>query len=461
MATSAAALQQSHRQDAGATRRWTSPGGRGKLFFSAQGGVVTCKTGIRRLFLALAACALALPLAAQKPPEDDSFDPRELPFRQWLASGEQEQIPWRVRVSRPVLTQYQRQAVTLEVEVSSGALARLGEVKDLVLLARLADHTGKWFDDGSALRSKVEERLPRRTRLVFSTRVLVQPGEYRVGIVLLERTSGARSVARRTLRVPPLQNDPLAAYHRELPPVDFLRQEEGLDVLYRPALPVPFRLQAPTRQRVHVEVLVNFSPAEFYAGRRPAYWANVATLVSALKILSQLELPNGQLNVSAVDLLRQRVFFRQEQVRSLDWPRLREAILSADPGVIDARSLENRRQAAAFFRELLGERLEAPAAPRASAGSPPGAHSAEPPQRVVIVLSTGFLFPGGSDRTPVRVPRGCPCRVYFLENRITAPSLWDHLRKMMDPLPLRRLVLETPRDFREALAVILEDLRKM
>jgi hypothetical protein len=412
---------------------------------------------IRSAMALAVCCALSAPLAAQEPVAEP-FDPSTVPFELWLAEGNREDIRWSVRVRGPRLTVEQWQNVTLDVEVRGSTLARLGPEAKLIQMAAVADSDGRWIARQLA-RWETTEKLPSRVRVVFTTPVVLQPGEYTLGIVLYERESGARSVYRRPLRVPRIQNDPLAGAPRSEVRAEITGPVEGLDSLFRPELPPPVRLEAATRERVAVELLVNFTPPEFYSGRRGVYWNNVRTLLGALKILSQLELPNGQVNVTAVDLLRQRVLFQQVDARGLDWPRLRAALETTDPGVIDLRALEHRRQSAAFFREVLAERLapEAEGADSSAYGSP----RPEPARRVLIVLSTGYLFPGGSDRTPVAVPADCNCSVYLLENRLTAASLWDHLRKMMGPLPFRRIVMESPMDFRKALAEILKDLRRM
>ena len=414
-----------------------------------------------RVAVAIAAlCLAALPLVAQ----ETEFDPRRVPFREWVAQGEQEQIPWKVLLSEPQLTFHQRIGVSIRVELSGKALNARGERHNLTVLARMADREGRWIDRGGIVRGEWNERFPARSGIRFVMNVLVQPGEYSVGIVLLDLLTGERSVTRRALKVPALKNDPLPASWRNLPRAEFLGDTDGFETLVRPGMRSRLWLPAPTRRPVHIEVLANLAVSELFAGSRTAHWINLTSVLAALRVLTQIDLPNGRMGVTTVDLLRRKVVFEQKDARRMDWRSLRDTLEQTNPGMISARALETRREGAAFLRELLAERLAAPAAaPDAGSSASAQGTRAEPekkPQRVVIVLTTGFYFPRGANLAPLQPPPDCGCKVYYLENRVGASNLWDQIPKLLRPLRPQHFRIDRPMDLRRALAVLLEDLRK-
>ena len=119
---------------------------------------------------------------------------------------------------------------------------------------------------------------------------------------------------------------------------------------------------------------INLFGSERQPGR---YGVALYQLVPALRILTEMQLANGSLHVTAVDAERRRILFQQEDVKELKWPELREALEKVSPDTIDVEALAGRKQNAAYFREVLAERLKATDA----------AGSAARPQRVVIVLA--------------------------------------------------------------------------
>jgi hypothetical protein len=93
-------------------------------------------------------------------------------------------------------------------------------------------------------------------------------------------------------------------------------------------------------------------------------------------------------------------------------------------------------------------------------GSYAGALAAEP-LRVFIVVSSLVTFERGADLTPVRPPQGGDFRVYHLQYHLGTANFWDDLPRVLRELAPRRFELQSPEEFRRALARILAELRAL
>jgi hypothetical protein len=385
-------------------------------------------------------------------------------FDRWVGEGERQSIPWRLENTKVQLRGDQRLVLPLAIRISGRDLRRHAPQHDLALMLRVAPDRGPWFPGFGWLEKKLDQPLPGHTSLLFTFQLLVKPGRFRFAIVLHDRTSGQRNVLLRHMRVEPLARDPLPHAFRNLPAVEFLRAEEGLDTAWQPGVG---RLWLPveTRRPVEIELLVNFGLSEELISRRRSREEDNRTVtLSSLKPFTQLSLSNGRLHVTALDLVRRRILFRQQNLRELDWPGLRAALDELDPNVISAQALEQRKQNAAFFREILEQRLCASAAPGESepAGSGGAGISAAAtrPHRVFIVLSSATLFDMGANLDPVQPPADCQCSVYYVRLHVLG-NLWDELHRILRPLNPKRYEIRDPLDLRKALAKILADLNQM
>lgn len=402
------------------------------------------------------------PLAAQQ----EALAPglQSIPYESWFAAGERQQIPWRVHVTKPFLSFHQRLRATVRVNISTRKLQKNSVRRDLRLFVKVACPSGEWLA-GEALRQvEISERFLKNVKMQISLAVLIQPGEYSVGVILYDRVTGERSVTRRRLRVPPLRNDPLPEAASGLPAVEFLPAQEGPDASYWPTVRGVLRLPVRTRRRVQVEVLANFSASEQYAGSRIIQSRNFSILLPTLKLLSGIEFANGSLTITALDLDRQRVFFQQQNTHGLAWPQLREALGTLRTDTVDVRELATRTQRAAFFRDVLERRVKAPLRRPLASGEGSGSErpsDSGPPYRVFIVLGHGLLFPAGSDLKPVPPVEDCRCRVYYVQYRVWWGNLWDQLQRVMKPLEPRHFEVEDAQGMRKALAAILDDLRAL
>jgi hypothetical protein len=407
------------------------------------------------LLFAAASCA---PLAAHPAPQRGAEEP-EAELRdhlEWIAAGPREDIAWDVRHRGPWLRFDQRLHVLLEMTIDGKTLNRRGARHDLLFVARVADASGRWLPERGLYRARIEEPLARRTRVLVRMAAVVRPGRLTIAVVMLDRLSGARNVFVRQLNINPLRNDPLPAAWSSLPAAEFIGAGEVSGATRLPDVEGRLHLPVESARPVEVEILAVLTASDQYAGSLAAQQATFARLMPTLDVLSDLALARGSLRLTAVDLVHRRTVFRQELTRRrLDWPALREAVAEIQPRLISADALKAQRERAAWFRELLEERLSEGAAEAAgTAASPAGPR----PQRVLIIVSSAQLFPRRSDLEPLQLPAPADVAVYHLEFRIEQGNLWDELGRILRPLRPRRRVIEQPIHLRRALGEILRDL---
>lgn len=418
--------------------------------------------------LALGIALLSLAALAQSGRPDPVF--ASAPFDQWMAQGELAQIPWKVQISAHDLSVHQRLIARLRIEVDGKELVKRRGQGELLLLAQLTDREGRAYRTHNSLKLHDVTSETAGSYMECIIEALVVPGEYRVDLVLLDTVSKDHSVARRTLHVDPLKNDPLPESWAGLPPVEFPFTGEAPERWFQPALKGRLHLPVPTQHRVHLEVLVNVTPSEEIGRRSTNFSRSMAFLIPAAKILSDVNIGDGSSLLALLDLSRQRVTFEQEGTRELDWPKLEASFQQADPNKIDVRSLQNREHNAEFFVREISRRMEA-------AGDQPS---------VFIVLSAPMGFASDDAPRPVRPP-GRNCRVFYIRyswtleewrrsmrdgrvfrrppRMVDAPELsvrpTDSLEPILKPLAPRVFEVASPLDFRKALAAILAEISRL
>src|SRR5262249_45536496 len=171
-----------------------------------------------------------------------------------------------------------------------------------------------------------------KSNFIYAQPALVVPGDYRVDLAVLDVGTGEHAAVERTLHVPPLKGDPLPDSWNGLPPVEFAVVADPPDGWFQPALNGRLHRPLETRRPVRVEVMVNASPSANGPRVRATGLSNqnLGDLLPAVKVISQVDLSPGALNVSLLDLTRRQVLFTQEHVgprgQPLDWPRMRPAL---------------------------------------------------------------------------------------------------------------------------------------
>jgi hypothetical protein len=166
-----------------------------------------------------------------------------------------------------------------------------------------------------------------------------------------------------------------------------------------------------------------------------------------LAALSQIELANGSLSITGLDLVRREVVFDQRNFRRIDWSGLMRAFREATTPEISAAALEGRMTNGAFFRDFLNQRVVS--------------EDTDSPFRVFIIVSGSLLFERGSDLEPLQYNGECECVIYHIRFRLNRNDVFDELQKLIRPFKPRTFDVRFPADLRRAIAEILEDISEI
>jgi hypothetical protein len=388
---------------------------------------------------------VACSFAAQDPEQESvPLDLRSIPISDWLNGNDTAAIPWSVQVRPAVLGMDQRIEVFYTVTIRAKALNSSGPRHELFLISRISSTDGEWLNAPDITHHKIDGELPNQMQAVFNMRVSVQPGDYLLWLVLYDRKTAKHSFTKRRVRVAEMRGDPLPLLYKRMPLVEFPRITEA-GVSYANS---EFFLPIANKRPMQVELISMFSPPEQWAGRSRAVRIHNNNTVGALAALAQMELSKGSISITGLDLSRRELSFEQRDFKNLDWPSLLEALKKAQSLNITTEALQGSKSNGAFFRDFLDERL--------TSSSPENE-----PLRVIIVVTSSWLFERGSDLKPIQIEGDCNCRIYHLRFRLTTTDVFDQLEKFMKPLRPRTFNPVTPRDLRKAIAEIVEDLESL
>jgi len=422
---------------------------------------------IRRGFLA---CAVAVLLCASVPAPGDGNPPPVIPIDAWLQGQNRQDFPWRVQLGHSWLTFQQRRYVQARITFRVRDLLKAGvSLRDLHLVVKLAGEDGRWFSGQSYSRFEPPPGLAAADEIHSLTNLFVRQGTYRVAVMAYDTANHRGNLWRETLRVEPLKEDPLPGIDRTLPQVEFLPAALPLRLGHGRGLAstITFdpwalgqgelRLPVGNVRPVQVDIVANVS-LSVASDRRSSeapdwqYQLNGATVLQISNALSQLNLKAGCVRVSALDVRRQKVFADREDARSLDWPRLRQAIVGVNRNKIEVSTLAGQKHEPAFFAHYL-EQL--------SAAPNPCQREGPPPLHILIVVSDAFMFPNGAEMTTVRpdlIPVGL---CYHLRLVPVAGARWDEIARVVKPLHPVKFDLSDSGRFRKTLAQVITGIESV
>lgn len=436
-----------------------------------------------RLTVALFLVGGAEAILAQGGSLDPAF--KTIPFDSWIDQGDQAHIRWTARVLPVELSNHQRLQAKIDIQVDGNELARRRGKGHLVVLVQFSDSDNRVYQTHEAMDLQLVKDDIGRSNVSYMPAAFVTPGDYRISLAIFATATGEHSAMRIPLHVNPLKNDPLAGASRDLPPVEILQPAQSPDDLFLPNITGRLNLPLETRRPVRVEILVNASPISAGEPSRTEHINNrsLASLIPALKVISNMNVRNGMSNVALLDLTTQHVIFQQDAVHELDWPRLGPSLTEAGPNKIDIHALENRRQNAQFFVAQVRRRIESSAT-----NAKPDSNSASLP--ILIVLSGPMAFASGEDLHPIELagkpdaevfyfrvhslPERPPIDPFLQDQRrgrrgplsqqpgrgpMTEPD--DSLERTLKPLQPHLFDVYTPAEFRKALANMLDEISRL
>ena len=405
---------------------------------------------------------------------------KKVPFEDWLKGGEDARIRFTLRAMPARLSVHQRMAVMIGVEVEGGEFVKRPKSGQVVVFLEIRDHEGRVYRTHRSLTFGDSQKTSTLAAIHFDQSAFMTPGEYQVAAAVYDVLSKEHSLKQMKLHVPEVAHDPLPGIWRDVPTVEFVPLSDASERWFLPE--VTSRLNLPVRNEkpVRIEVVVNESPTEIAMRRTGRVSArNMGNLVPALKVISQIEVQNGSVNVTLLDLERRKVSFSQEDVKTLDWERLKAALIENDPNTIDVHALENHEQNAQFFVSEVRKRLER----TETNGDVPLGLEAEP-KKVLIVLSGPMAFPRGQDLRPIEAAPEPGSRVFYIRylpprpgvqtggmvgrgGRGMAPpipmpprgpSTEDSLARTLKPLAPKVFDVTNPMEFRTALGAIIGEI---
>lgn len=429
-------------------------------------------TEMLRIFALLPIFALAA--SAQ---DDPVF--KRIPFDEWLKGGDDAHIRFALRTMPARLSVHQRMAVTIGVEIDGSEFLKRPKSRQVVVFLEIRDRDGRVYRTHRSLRFDERKKPPYLAAVRFDQYTFMTPGDYQVAAAVFDVGSKEHSLKQIKLRVPQVPKDPLPGAWRGLPSVEFVPLSDPPERWFLPQITSRLYLPLRNEKPVRMEVVVNESPTE-NAMRRTGRVStrNMGNLVPALKAISQIEVRNGSINVTLLDLERRKVSFAQEEVKTLDWEKLKAALLVNDPNKIDVHALENHEQNAQFFVSEIRKRLER----TETNGDVPLGLEAEP-TKVLIVLSGPMAFPKGQDLRPIEAAPEPGSKVFYIRYLPPrpgpppgilgpgggamsppmpmpprGPSTEDSLARTLKPLAPRVFDVTNPTEFRSALASIIGEI---
>jgi len=293
------------------------------------------------------------------------------------------------------------------------------------------------------------------------------PGDYKVSFLLYDKASGEHSFAQHTLHVPGVKHDDFEEIWQGTPQWEFWGALTELrDNIYRPDINSHLHLVLTTKNPVQVDVLADLTPSDLFHGSARFYSRFLSVALPLVKDLSDIQVTNGTLNVSALDLRQRRVTFEQDKVKSMNWAVLKSAVAPENgPGMIDVRGLEVKQERPDFLRDEILRRLN-PEGEDGSRPQPASATSEKPatPFHVFIVVGSPMDFYAFRHFPSIDPAEAENCVVYYLQYEVYGPyatGALGNVRKMLKPLQIHTFKVRSAESVREALERIVKDVGQM
>ena len=370
----------------------------------------------------------------------------------WLRAPDHHDFEWKVQVVGPWLSFQQRYVAGVQAALPIRKMVRAGvSLSDLHFRVKVGDKDGNWFPGQFETVFVPPPDVAKGKELFFYARFFVRPGSYRIAVLVYDGRTRLSNVWKDSLEAPLLKTDPLPNLDRDLPAVQFESEKDR-----EPFSSARSRLVLPvnTQHRVQLDVVVNLSLSDamntrYHQAPDWLYRTNAGMLLQIGRVLSQLELKDGCVRFSAIDILRQKVFADRVRGNEADWNELARSIEKLQRNRIDAHVLQQQKTTPALFAHF----LEDTAADPPSCGNP-GA----PPARVVVVVSDAFLFPFKTEMASVLPERMRGVQCYFLQLNPVRGGTWDQMGRVLRPLHPKHWEFSNATRFRKVLAELVADI---
>jgi flagellar motor protein MotB len=372
------------------------------------------------------------------------FDLKEIPLKEWLAAPNTNQFPWKVDVRKPELRMDQRYELSYGVEFRGKDLKWSHGPEEIRYVSGVSNADGQFLVAPQLSGYAFDKAENPDFRVRFTDCVFLQPGDYVLWIVVVDKNSAKRNVVQRKLHVPEFSSDVLPKLTSSSPAVEFPQfMRSGQRAL--PKVGPHFSLPVSNKQGISVDLVSMLSPSDQWSGRVDIMrWINNRVL-NATAALSQIQLSIGSISTVALDLVNRSIPFREHDARELNWSRLTSVFAQSDEDyIVRVPALEALKQHGTFLRNTMNESLTMEGSQK----------------RAFIFVSGSLLFERGSEVSPIKLEGDCNCRAYHVRLQVTKDDVFDDLEKVIKPLHPKTFDVLTPRDFRNALDEIVRDLNQ-
>ncbi len=383
----------------------------------------------------------------------------------WLAAGEHQDIPWKVKVEKPLETYQLRDVVRVTALIDAADLQANSVQRKLIFVIKVANEQGQWVNDQNFVAEDLEKTLG-HVDLQMESEVILKPGKYTIGTIVYDSVLNQHNVSLTKWEILPPKKDPLPNLLRNVPDAEFKRggEVEGTNSLVPTRANLPLQTSGPVR----IDLLVDLSTREeefhrphehnpFFRQRpgehRPPPFHQtddstyIISLLQSASVLSSLQPQLGCTRVSALDAFKERIVVPPSAASDVDWVKIKEQMLGASKSTIDVKALGDKKDEPKFL--LRG--LEA-----LTADAPCGAITAKP-LHIVIVLSHGLHYRDGSEKVHAEA---CDCKVFYLRQSDTVAES-DDLRGTLSTLSPKLLDFHDPDGFRQKLADLLRQIEEL
>jgi len=384
-------------------------------------------------------------------------------FDRWAVEPAHQDIFWKARTYIHGLSVHQRMVAHIEIDVPLSELSKRIADETLLMLVQVEDDRGQRYRDYGLIDVKATTQEVHKGTSQSTWEAFALPGDYKVSFLLYDKASGEHSFAQRTLHVPVVKHDDFEEIWQGMPKWEFWGAlTEFRDNIYRPDIHSHLHLVLATRKPVQVDVLADLTPSDLFHGSARFYSRFLSVALPLVKDLSEIQVTNGTLNVSALDLRQRKITFEQDKISSLNWPALKSAVAPENgPDMIDVRGLEAKQERPDFLRDEILRRLNPD-----DEKEPASATSvkAATPFHVFIVVGSPMDFYAFRHFPSIDPAEAENCVVYYLQYEVYAPYATGALgsvRKMLKPLQIHTFKVRSAESVREALERIVKNVGQM
>lgn len=371
-----------------------------------------------------------------------------LPLADWILEGERDDFDWDVDLDRPTLRMDQRFEIALTARVENGDLPETEADHHLTFATVVTDRDGTWLGASEPESKLLDRDLNEESAVEFESYVSLIPGKYIMWVILHDETTGGRNVERRETEVDAIGGDPLPQAYVNFPVVEFA-ELEYVGTLRVRQFESDLSIPVSSDRRLDVELIATLSAPEQWPGGT-AISRHTENVLGGLTALSELDLENGFVSVTGLDLIRREVVFEREEATELEKLALVEAFETVNRSAISVGALMDRSDNAAFLRRFLENRV----------AEHTGEPSLAPPLRILILVAGVMRFEDDPDLSEVRLEGPCDCRVYHLRFKQQLQDLFDQVDDLLEPFDPPTFDIVTPRDFRKVIGEIVRDLEE-